>query len=221
MMRRVKKQIRSIACCILALTMVLGLVGCSGVEDDYVTNSYESETLGNRFMPNESETETDTDSIVVDKGIINTEIELETEDFRIQVPKSSLECEGLNYKKVVELFKNAGFVSVKTNPKELENIKKELDGSVILVSIDGDASFEGTAKFDKEASVVISYRVLKTVVEEIEKNNVSKEQTVMVWIPRTGSKYHSRSGCSNMKNPSQVTKEEAVRMGYEPCKKCY
>lgn len=225
-MRRIKKQIKSIACCILALNMLLGLVGCSSVEDDYVTDAYESKTLDNRFRPNESEV--DTDTIVVDKEIINTEINsevasivVETEDFRIQVPKSSLECEGLNYQKVVNLFKDAGFVSVKVNPKELENIKKELDGSVILVSIDGDSSFESTAKFDKEASVVINYRVLKTVVEEIEKNNVSKESTVMVWIPKTGTKYHSRSGCSNMKNPSQVTKEEAVRMGYEPCKKCY
>ena len=43
----------------------------------------------------------------------------------------------------------------------------------------------------------------------------------MVWIPKSGKKYHSHSGCSNMKNPSQVTKEEAEDRGYEPCKKCY
>ena len=43
----------------------------------------------------------------------------------------------------------------------------------------------------------------------------------MVWIPRTGAKYHSRSNCSNMKNPSQVTEDEAIAMGYERCKKCW
>ena len=43
----------------------------------------------------------------------------------------------------------------------------------------------------------------------------------MVWIPNSGSKYHSRSGCSNMKNPRQVTKQEAENEGYEPCKKCW
>lgn len=43
----------------------------------------------------------------------------------------------------------------------------------------------------------------------------------MVWIPQSGSKYHSSSGCSNMKNPSQVTQSEAESMGYEPCKKCH
>lgn len=42
----------------------------------------------------------------------------------------------------------------------------------------------------------------------------------MVWIPRTGSKYHSKSTCSNMKNPRQVTISEAIRLGYEPCSKC-
>lgn len=48
-----------------------------------------------------------------------------------------------------------------------------------------------------------------------------ERQEEMVWIPRTGSKYHSSSSCSNMKNPSQVTLDEAIRRGYEPCKKCY
>lgn len=46
-------------------------------------------------------------------------------------------------------------------------------------------------------------------------------QGQMVWIPRTGSKYHNNSSCSNMKNPSQVSLSEAQSRGYEPCKKCY
>lgn len=46
-------------------------------------------------------------------------------------------------------------------------------------------------------------------------------QTAMVWIPQSGSKYHSKAGCSNMKNPSQVSKDEAINAGYEPCKRCY
>lgn len=42
----------------------------------------------------------------------------------------------------------------------------------------------------------------------------------LVWIPKKGSKYHKNSGCSNMKDPSQVTLTEAIRLGYEPCKRC-
>lgn len=43
----------------------------------------------------------------------------------------------------------------------------------------------------------------------------------MVWIPKTGSKYHRSSSCSNMKNPSKVTRSQAINWGYGPCKKCY
>lgn len=42
-----------------------------------------------------------------------------------------------------------------------------------------------------------------------------------VWIPRTGTKYHSTSTCSGMKNPSKVTVSQARAWGYTPCKKCY
>ncbi|MBQ2784878.1 MAG: hypothetical protein IJF02_00010 [Oscillospiraceae bacterium] len=43
----------------------------------------------------------------------------------------------------------------------------------------------------------------------------------MVWIPQSGKKYHIKPNCSGMKNPAQVTIEEAQTMGYTPCKKCY
>ncbi len=43
----------------------------------------------------------------------------------------------------------------------------------------------------------------------------------MVWIPKTGHKYHSNPNCSNMKNPSQVTINQAKDRGYTPCSKCY
>ena len=42
-----------------------------------------------------------------------------------------------------------------------------------------------------------------------------------VWIPKSGSKYHSRSSCSNMKDPTQVTKSQAEARGFTPCKKCW
>ena len=42
----------------------------------------------------------------------------------------------------------------------------------------------------------------------------------MVWIPNSGSKYHRIPGCSNMQNPSQVTKSQAESMGYTACKRC-
>ena len=43
----------------------------------------------------------------------------------------------------------------------------------------------------------------------------------MVWIPQSGSKYHSDPSCSNMRDPTQVTLEQAEAWDYGPCKKCY
>jgi hypothetical protein len=45
--------------------------------------------------------------------------------------------------------------------------------------------------------------------------------TATVWIPQSGSKYHSSSSCSGMKNPQQVSIDDAISMGYTACKKCY
>lgn len=43
----------------------------------------------------------------------------------------------------------------------------------------------------------------------------------MVWISENGGRYHSRSGCSNMKSPTQVTKDYAESIGLTPCKRCH
>lgn len=42
-----------------------------------------------------------------------------------------------------------------------------------------------------------------------------------VWIPHTGSKYHSNPNCSNMKSPTAVTIDQAMAWGYDRCKKCW
>lgn len=51
-------------------------------------------------------------------------------------------------------------------------------------------------------------------------DGISASDEPLVWIPKSGSKYHSKSTCSNMKNPLQVTFPEAKDGGYEPCRKC-
>lgn len=60
-------------------------------------------------------------------------------------------------------------------------------------------------------------------INELESTEILEDTTVetTVWISNSGSKYHSKSSCSNMQNPTQVTIEEAQAMGYEACKKCY
>ena len=43
----------------------------------------------------------------------------------------------------------------------------------------------------------------------------------MVWIPNSGTKYHSKPSCSNMKNPSQIALSKVKQLGYEPCSRCH
>lgn len=43
-----------------------------------------------------------------------------------------------------------------------------------------------------------------------------------VWIPTDGgNKYHSKSTCSGMESPRQVSKSEAIDSGYSKCGKCW
>lgn len=47
-------------------------------------------------------------------------------------------------------------------------------------------------------------------------------QGELVWIPtKGGTKYHKESTCSSMQEPKQVTKMEAEKQGFTPCKRCY
>ena len=54
-------------------------------------------------------------------------------------------------------------------------------------------------------------------------NNTNKEEekVVMVWIVSTGTKYHSKSTCSQMTSPQKVTIDEAKDLGYTACQKCH
>lgn len=53
-------------------------------------------------------------------------------------------------------------------------------------------------------------------------NANSDDAEHMVWIPTNGgTKYHSNSSCSKMKNPQKVTVKQAESGGYTPCQRCY
>ncbi len=49
----------------------------------------------------------------------------------------------------------------------------------------------------------------------------AQQNSTYVYIPRTGSKYHSNPNCSNMKNPTSIPLSQAQSQGYQPCSKCY
>lgn len=78
-----------------------------------------------------------------------------------------------------------------------------------------------TTKVTAAKTTTVKTTNKKTTYRTTTKAAAKSSSGGMVWIPRTGSKYHSNSGCSKMKNPSQISRSEAESMGYEPCKICY
>ena len=48
----------------------------------------------------------------------------------------------------------------------------------------------------------------------------AEDENRIVYVSKTGSKYHYSSICSGMKNPRSVTLREAKAMGRQPCEKC-
>ncbi len=83
-----------------------------------------------------------------------------------------------------------------------------------------ESTTKATEVTTKATEVTTKATEVTTKTTEVTTKTTTKTET-MVWIPQSGSKYHSRSGCSNMKNPSQVTLSKAQNLGFSPCSKCY
>mgnify|MGYP000895993585 FL=1 len=83
----------------------------------------------------------------------------------------------------------------------------------------GDADDTGTVASESETSNQSEVNSVKAETTQ----NTEDTTTDMVWIAATGSKYHRINNCGRMNpdNAKQVTREEAVSMGLDPCKKCY
>ena len=91
-------------------------------------------------------------------------------------------------------------------------------------------SVANTEKVTKEKTTEAVTEKTEAAAPQVEEKQQAVEEPVvsnnsgsstMVWIPKSGKKYHRSSSCSNMKNPSRVTLEKAQSLGYTPCSKCY
>ena len=58
-----------------------------------------------------------------------------------------------------------------------------------------------------------------TTPEPEQDTNTNTSETV--YISKTGSKYHSKPNCGNMKNGTPIDKDEAIEKELEPCKNCH
>lgn len=112
------------------------------------------------------------------------------------------------------------------------------DGNTAIFTASEAGDYEVWVEKDDVKSNALTITIVDKATEEAEKRKeeerkkaeeaaaeaqaqAQQPQEQMVWIPSSGSKYHSNSSCGGMSNPTQVTKSVAEARGYTPCKKCY
>ncbi len=151
-----------------------------------------------------------------------------TEERQIQVPCADKSCQGQDYHILAEWFRDAGFVNISAIAEDVSYDEVFFNGYVLFVTIDGESTFSGNARFDPSAVVEIHYVNAMVMPEDSASSVASDESGLsdgepgdMVWLPQSGSKYHSRADCSGMIDPRKVSLEEAQRLGYSPCKRCH
>lgn len=121
-------------------------------------------------------------------------------------------------------FSNNGgglsFTAAKDGVYKLSVVCGDVESNTIKITIeDKKAIAEAKKKAEEEAKKKAEEEKLKAEeeakkkAEEEAKSKAEAEtqepQEEMVWIPKSGSKYHSRSSCSGMEDPREVTISEA------------
>ncbi len=118
-------------------------------------------------------------------------------------------------------------VTITVTDKAAEEAEKKAEEERIAAeqAATQKAEEEARLKAEEEARLKAEEAARKAEEEKLASEKASTEieepQEQMVWIAGSGSKYHSRSSCSNMTNPREVTITEAKNSGRDACKKCY
>lgn len=91
------------------------------------------------------------------------------------------------------------------------------------------AQYEGMGEKEAAALVAPNYGTtgeeVTAFMDWVEKTEEEKGEEIegeMVWVPTNGGrKHHKSETCSGMDNPILVSKEEALKMDFDACKKCW
>ena len=101
----------------------------------------------------------------------------------------------------------------KASTSTKETTKSTTKSSTSSTKSSTSSSKSSTSKSNKTTSKASTTKQTSSSSDTTEK---------MVWVPTNGgTKYHSKSSCRNMKDPVQVSQDEAESIGYTPCKQCH
>ena len=136
----------------------------------------------------------------------------------------------ISMKQLLEAGVHFGHQTRRWNPKMAPYIFTERNG-IYIIDLQKTVKKAEEAKrkeeAEKQAEIEAQQKAEEAAAQaaaeaEAQKQAQAQEpQEEMVWIPASGSKYHSNSSCSGMNNPTQVTKSDAEARGYTPCKRCH
>ena len=143
------------------------------------------------------------------------------------------ECVSYSIGELVEIFSSHGFYDIEIIPCELTAVELQKD-KILAVLVNGDADFKKSAVYPKDAKIRILYALFTynigtpEIETEIgETTEASQTETmagdaedIFVYVTESGSKYHSKPNCSDMKDPKKLSLAEAEALNYAPCKRC-
>lgn len=182
---------------------------------DIVMDINSSEKLNFKFAPDDGTSE-DMEVVVSKDKILST-------DDKISTSKNSFTIHSGKKTGTVTLYikDNRGDVSsnkIKVKVEDKAAIKKAKEEAKRKAE-------EEKKKKEEAAKKKAEAEAAKKKAEEEAKRKAeaaaTESQEEMVWVPNTGSKYHSNPNCSNMDNPREEPISEAKSEGFTPCKKCY
>ena len=103
---------------------------------------------------------------------------------------------------------------------DVEVYRTDLQGDIKCISDGKSVKFSVAKNVDTDTLAPVSKQ--ESITASTSESNTKPVQTeTMVWLPQSGTKYHSRSDCSGMNGASEVTKSQAESNGFTPCKKCW
>lgn len=85
-----------------------------------------------------------------------------------------------------------------------------------------EAEAKAKAEAEEKARLEAEAKAKKEAEEQAKKQETTAEtSTDLVWVTKTGKRYHRVSNCGNTKTASQETKAKALSRGLTACDKCY
>ena len=144
------------------------------------------------------------------------------EDEGIELPIGVKECMAYPLGELVSLFLELGFSDIEIVPCELTAVEMQAD-KVLAVLVDGDADFKKSAKYLADAKIRILYAFFEydESTKETQGEPTEDSEDAFVYVTASGNKYHSKSDCSDMKDPKEISLSEAEALNYTPCKRCH